>query len=149
MCGIFALLGHHKHNNDEGKTKLIMNSFNKGKKRGPETSTWIDSFDYNFSFGFHRLAINGLDPNSDQPINFENIKLICNGEIFNYQELYNELNINPKTNSDCEVIIHLYKNYGIEQTLQMLDGEFSFILFDSDKQVMYVCRDTYGIRPLN
>ena len=148
MCGIFALLGHHKNQINENKSKRIMNSFNKGKKRGPETSTWIDNYEYNFSFGFHRLAINGLDDNSDQPINIDNIKLICNGEIFNYQELYNELDIKPKTNSDCEVIIHLYKKYGIEQTLHMLDGEFSFILFDEQEQTMYACRDPYGIRPL-
>ena len=148
MCGIFALLGHHKEKYDEYKSKCIINAFNKGKNRGPETSTWIDNYDYNFSFGFHRLAINGLDNNSDQPINIDTIKLICNGEIFNYQQLYNELNIKPKTNSDCEVIIHLYKKYGIEQTLHMLDGEFSFILFDEEKQCMYACRDPYGIRPL-
>ena len=56
-----------------------------------------------------------------------------------------------KTNSDCEIIIHLYKKYGIEHTLQLLDGVFSFVLFDfenADCPKAYIARDTYGIRPL-
>ena len=59
--------------------------------------------------GFHRLAINGLNAESNQPIVIENISLICNGEIYNYRELYASIGINPTTQSDCEVIIHLYK----------------------------------------
>ena len=48
MCGIFALLGHHKNQINENKSKRIMKSFNKGKKRGPETSTWIDNYEYRY-----------------------------------------------------------------------------------------------------
>jgi asparagine synthase (glutamine-hydrolysing) len=62
------------------------------------------------------------------------------------------MNIQPKTDSDCEVIIHLYMKYGIEQCLQMLDGVFSFILCDSNinsnASKLYVARDPYGVRPL-
>jgi asparagine synthase (glutamine-hydrolysing) len=80
--------------------------------------------------------------------------LICNGEIYNYKELYKLMNVSPNTDSDCEVIIHLYLKYGIEQTLVMLDGVFAFILFDnrvkkSDlNSKVYVARDPYGVRPL-
>ena len=45
----------------------------------------------------------------------DDIVLICNGEIYNHKQLFNVMNINPNSNSDCEVIIHLYKKYGIEQ----------------------------------
>jgi asparagine synthase (glutamine-hydrolysing) len=62
------------------------------------------------------------------------------------------MNITPTTNSDCEVIIHLYIKYGFEQTLQMLDGVFSFILYDLSLHKKYselfVARDPYGVRPL-
>jgi asparagine synthase (glutamine-hydrolysing) len=63
------------------------------------------------------------------------------------------MNITPTTQSDCEVIIHLYKIYGIEQTLQMLDGVYAFVLFDSniiesEPCKIFVGRDPYGVRPL-
>ena len=74
--------------------------------------------------------------------------MICNGEIYNYNELYETLNVSPTTDSDCEVIIHMYKKYGISQTVQMLDGVFAFILVDTNTQQIFIARDTYGIRPL-
>ena len=60
----------------------------------------------------------------------------------------NALDIETKTNSDCEVIIHLYLKYGIDKTIQMLDGVFSFCLFDQLKRKLYVARDPFGVRPL-
>jgi asparagine synthase (glutamine-hydrolysing) len=103
-------------------------------------------------FGFHRLAINGLDDVSNQPIIIDEIALICNGEIYNYKKLYENMNVKPTTNSDCEVIIHLYKKYGIEHTLQMLDGVFSFVLIDyrisNPESKLYIARDPFGVRPL-
>ena len=82
----------------------------------------------------------------------DNVTLICNGEIYNYKELFNEMNIQPTTNSDCEVILHLYIHYGIKQTLMLLDGYFSFIIYDfrtskSEPQLV-VARDPFGVRPL-
>ena len=107
--------------------------------------------------GFHRLAINGLDNYSNQPIRIGDITLICNGEIYNYRELYDSLSIKPNTHSDCEIIIHLYLQFGIEYTLQKLDGVFAFILCDSRidsintdniESNIYIARDPYGVRPL-
>ena len=103
--------------------------------------------------GFHRLAINGLNSESNQPIEIENIVLICNGEIYNYRQLFKNIGVEPHTGSDCEIIIHLYLKFGIEQTLILLDGEFSFIMYDnritSDlNNKVFVARDPYGVRPL-
>jgi asparagine synthase (glutamine-hydrolysing) len=148
MCGIFAIL-----NNDDQllEQDFIMKQFNKGKGRGPENSTYKIAM-VKVNYGFHRLAINGLNANSNQPITIGNVVIICNGEIYNYKELYEEMKIIPTTDSDCEVIIHLYKRYGIEQTLQLLDGVFSFILTDyssyNENGKVYVARDPYGVRPL-
>ena len=58
------------------------------------------------------------------------------------------LGIPAKTGSDCEIIIHLYKKFGIEYTLNMLDGVFAFILLDKTANKIFVARDPYGIRPL-
>ena len=126
MCGIFSLL------NTRGFSPEFINTqFEKGKNRGPEYSK-LESFNHSdFFLGFHRLAINGLNEKSNQPLSINNVVLVCNGEIYNYKYLYELMGIKPETDSDCEVIIHLYTRYGIEQTLQMLDGVFAFVLYDS------------------
>jgi len=147
MCGIFTLL----NNQDIFTDKFVREQFLKGKSRGPEYST-LNNIMIKALFGFHRLAINGLNDYSNQPIIIDEIALICNGEIYNYRELYDIMKIPSVTDSDCEIIIHLYKQYGIEQTLQMIDGVFSFVLIDyrihNKSSKIYVARDPYGVRPL-
>ena len=150
MCGIFALINNRFTLTDKSKPS-IEDCFSKGSRRGPEHS-FKKNLPLNILLGFHRLAINGLDTISNQPITCNNVTLICNGEIYNYKELYALTNIVPTTESDCEVIIHLYIKYGIEYTLSLLDGVFAFILVDfssteSDPQII-VARDPYGVRPL-
>ena len=146
MCGIFCLL------NSKGDDKsVIRRQFDKCQNRGPEKSSLHFNEKMDVYLGFHRLAINGLDSVSNQPITIDNISLVCNGEIYNYKELFKMMGETPTTNSDCEVIIHLYKRYGIEQTLQMLDGVFGFVISDSrdtENKKIYVARDPYGVRPL-
>jgi asparagine synthase (glutamine-hydrolysing) len=147
MCGIFALLNHKNISPME-----INNEFMKGKKRGPEFSKLETNY-LKMVLGFHRLAINGLNSESNQPIVIDNIVLICNGEIYNYKSLYKYMGVTPVTGSDCEVIIYLYLKYGIEQTLTMLDGVFAFILYDNRimddlNNQIYVARDPLGVRPL-
>jgi len=144
MCGIFGLL---QFKNDIIDTNLISKNFMKGKSRGPENSK-LERINDNLIIGFHRLAINGLSDSSMQPIKTDNIILICNGEIYNYKQIISNLNYTPVTESDCEAIIPLYKKYGIKYTLQNLDGVFSFILFDLNKNMGYIARDPFGVRPL-
>ena len=91
MCGIFALLNQISSNPisyDE-----INCEFMKGSSRGPEFST-IENVSIDLKFGFHRLAINGLKKDSNQPLHHNNITLICNGEIYNYKELFKVLKLN-------------------------------------------------------
>lgn len=147
MCGIFALLNNYHFCLDD-----IKQQFMKGQNRGPEFSKLETSY-LKMILGFHRLAINGLNTESNQPLVINNIVLICNGEIYNFKEIYSLLDITPKTSSDCEAIIHLYLHFGIEQTLTMLDGVFSFVLFDNRitddlNNKIYIARDPFGVRPL-
>ena len=157
MCGIFALLNNESYNeyNDKYNStdiNLIKTQFMRGYQRGPEFSKLDTSYN-KMVLGFHRLAINGLNETSNQPLVIDDVVLVCNGEIYNYKDLYRSMDVEPVTGSDCEVIIHLYIKYGIEQTLIMLDGVFAFVLFDNriienlDNRV-YVARDPYGVRPL-
>jgi asparagine synthase (glutamine-hydrolysing) len=148
MCGITALFNAHCY-----KYEDIQKAFLKGKARGPEYSN--SSVFNNVFLGFHRLAINGLDEKSHQPLTLTSHKchLICNGEIYNWRKLKNVLKdeINYQSNSDCEIILHLYIKYGIEHTLQLLDGVFAFVLLDFEDPncpKAYIARDPYGVRPL-
>lgn len=145
MCGIFGLLINNKENIDYEKLKKY---FDYGKKRGPENSV-IKYVNDDIIFGFHRLAINGLNEISNQPIVDKNNKyiLICNGEIYNYKELYKNFNFDNITNSDCEIIIHMYNLLGLN-FINFLDGVFSFMLYDIDSDIVIIGRDPHGVRPL-
>uniref|UniRef100_A0A6C0HH41 asparagine synthase (glutamine-hydrolyzing) n=1 Tax=viral metagenome TaxID=1070528 RepID=A0A6C0HH41_9ZZZZ len=153
MCGIFSLLNYE----NKYSIEFISKQFKKGRARGPENSQ-LCKVSRKLMFGFHRLAINGLSNESSQPLIKGDIILICNGEIYNYKELYEMMDsptddpIIPSTQSDCEVILWLYEKYGIEHTLQLLDGVFAFVLLDQryniGEPLLYVARDPYGVRPL-
>ena len=140
MCGIFATI------NNNQKTITIEKEFMKGRDRGPEFSI-LKTYN-NITIGFHRLAINGLNQKSNQPFEIDNLVLVCNGEIYNFRELAIDNNITLKTDSDCEIILHLYRLYGLEYTLHLLDGVFAFIIYDKLKANFIVARDPYGVRPL-
>ena len=148
MCGIFCLLNNRCGIDDEDIDK----AFNKGQNRGPEQSELMRIPGFQITMGFHRLAINGISRHSGQPMTIDSCTLICNGEIYNYKELFKAIGVEPQTDSDCEIIIHLYKLYGIRHTLQLLDGVFAFVLYDCSDfnrdPVIHVARDPYGVRPL-
>jgi asparagine synthase (glutamine-hydrolysing) len=146
MCGITIYLS--KENQDDNKISAISH-------RGPDMTIihkfkW---FDYNLTLGFHRLAIIDIK-HGDQPFIYKDEKsdrkiyLLCNGEIYNYKFLIDRYNLDTK--SDCHVILDLYLDFGIEQTVKKLDGEFAFVLIDIEKDEIniYACRDRFGIRPL-
>jgi asparagine synthase (glutamine-hydrolysing) len=138
MCGIFAYIGN--------KIPDFHNVIMKHNKRGPETSI-IEEID-NITLGFHRLAINGLDTISNQPIHYGNIVIICNGEIYNSHELWEKMKLTPTTHSDCEVIAPMIEKFGIAYTVSALDGVFAFVAYNKSTKEVYVGRDPLGVRPL-
>lgn len=143
MCGIFGYLGK-KFTKEE-----LVDFLFKNKHRGPDNSKYI-SFDNNLFLGFNRLQINGIDDKSNQPFKINGYYLICNGEIYNFKELKEKYGFEEeyKTNSDCEIIIHMYKKFGITRTLNELDGVFAFMLYDKINNDIIVARDPIGIRSL-
>ena len=147
MCGIFGLL----NNKNSFDNDIIQSAFDKGNSRGPESSV-MKSYSDNIRLGFKRLAINGLNKLSGQPMTIDGITIVCNGEIYNFNELYEMMNIVPTSGSDCEVIIHMYKKFGFDYTLTMLDGVFAILLYDNGTGInhskLYVARDPFGVRPL-
>ena len=155
MCGIFAILNCYDQSIQNcvnmssaqvSVEKYLTENDMKSKNRGPDTSSRIVIDD--IYLGFHRLSINGLDERSDQPILLMDCVLICNGEIYNFKELFDIVETLPNTSSDCEVIIHLYRKFGIDYAIKMLDGCFAFVLYDKLSKQLFICRDHFGIRPL-
>ena len=144
MCGIFFI-----KKDENNSLNLIQEEFNKSKNRGgipPDDTRFLEIGEY--YMGFHRLSINGLDSTSNQPFSRNNIYVICNGEIYNYKELYSHIGIKQMTNSDCEIILDLYELYPVEYFINLLDGVFSFIIYDTRKNVIVTARDPFGVRPL-
>ena len=144
MCGIFAYFGEHI------PFSVLKENFDKIQKRGPDNSVIKRINDQHF-LGFHRLSINDVSEKGNQPLyhpDTRDLVLICNGEIYNHKQLTEENGYKTNSNSDCEVILHLYKEYGIEKTVKKLDGVFAFILYDGITNKIYAARDPFGVRPL-
>ena len=141
MCGIFAYLGKTYKLSD------LRKHFQKIQSRGPDNSV-IEFVDQQVCFGFHRLSINDVSTKGNQPLYKNNLILICNGEIYNHSQLIKDNNFKTFSNSDCEVILHLYQRFGIRDTINYLDGVFSFVLYDGDKDIIYAARDPFGVRPM-
>lgn len=104
-----------------------------------------------FGMSFRRLAIMDL-AGGDQPLYNEDrsIALVCNGEIYNYRELREELEEKGhvfRTRSDVEVLVHLYEEDGID-LLKRLNGQFAFAIYDRQNRRTFLARDHFGINPL-
>ena len=115
--------------------------------RGPD-DMGIKDVGNDVILGFSRLAINGNDGYAQQPFQMNGVTLVCNGEIFNHKELEEELCYQPKSGSDCEVLIPAYHRWGAIGMCEKLDAEFAFILYDKRKDRIVAARDPYGVRPL-
>jgi asparagine synthase (glutamine-hydrolysing) len=157
MCGIFAIFSSSLSESDLRRELIACSS--KLRHRGPDWSGYkvIEadperSVPLPHGIAHERLAI--MDPESgSQPLVSRDGSLIvaANGEIYNYKELYAELATpyQPKTGSDCEVILPLYEQYGPTVDLpRHLRGMFSFILYDRTQDQFVVARDHVGITPL-
>ena len=148
MCGICGFIKFTGNVAEEDRY-IVQKMNDKLIHRGPDEQN-IMLFD-KVALGFTRLSIIGLS-NGMQPISNEDnsVIVLCNGEIFNYIELKEELRQKGhtfKTESDVEVIVHLYEEYGIK-FINRMNGQFAFSLFDKKRNTMFCVRDQMGIIPL-
>lgn len=144
MCGFVGFCS--KNVKDRNVIKEMNNQI---IHRGPDSDGYY--FDKDVNFGFRRLSIIDLHEGS-QPILNEggDIAIIFNGEIYNYQELREDLvakGYKFKTHTDTEVILHGYEEYGEEGILAKLRGMFAFTIWDSKKEKLFGARDHFGIKP--
>ena len=146
MCGIVCALDLKQDSNFLRSQVLEMSK--KVRHRGPDWSGIYCS--KNALLAHERLAI--VDPSSgNQPIfsKDKSLVLAANGEIYNHRILKENLSIdyNFQTNSDCEIILALYKEKGVD-FLDDLNGIFGFVLYDEKTDEYFIARDHMGIIPL-
>lgn len=141
MCSIMGYCGKGA---DLSKFK---EGFERTISRGPDASKIIDtSQGY---LGFHRLSIMGLNDAGMQPFQLDKNYVVCNGEIYGFEKIKEKLSgkYTFKSESDCEILLPMYKEYGCGM-FKMLDAEFACIIYDGDKGKYIAARDPIGIRPL-
>ena len=145
MCGIVGFYGAAQSVDPKAMEKAC----DLLQHRGPDHhDVWQHQ---TVSLGHTRLSIIDLE-GGDQPLTADdgNLVLVANGEIYNYVELTVELKQKGhvfKTQSDCEVILHAYREYG-DSFITRINGMFSFALFDCRAERLILARDRLGIKPL-
>tara|TARA_B100000609_G_C17216967_1_gene437269 strand:- start:1627 stop:3480 length:1854 start_codon:yes stop_codon:yes gene_type:complete len=148
MCGV---LGAVSNKIDKS---LFDKSLESLSHRGPDdrNSKIINFLGTNFFLGHTRLSIIDLSQNGSQPMSSDedDFEIIFNGEIYNYEELRLRLEQNGHTfnsNSDTEVLLKSWKEWG-QESLNKFVGMFAFCIFDKKRQMFFLARDQFGIKPL-
>ena len=143
MCGIVGVISNKNIRNCDWPHKMIKSL----KHRGPDSDgCYIDK---NIFLGHVRLSILDLSSLGSQPMHYENLVLVYNGEIYNYLELKEKLiGVKFNGNSDTEVLIKYCYHFGVERFLNDSNGMFAFALFDKSSNKLFLCRDRAGEKPL-
>lgn len=142
MCSIIGYCG------PVADMAALQAGFARTKSRGPDDSRTVQAGEG--LLGFHRLAIMGLTPQGMQPFVLDGSYAVCNGELYGFEKLKQELTEKGYTfhsGSDCEILLPLYREYGVDM-FAMLDAEFACILYDGRTDEFIAARDPIGIRPL-
>ena len=122
--------------------------FQRTVSRGPDDSRVLRAGEG--LLGFHRLSIMGLTSAGMQPFELDGSLVVCNGEIYDFEKLRQELvqkGYAFRSGSDCEILLPLYREYGVDM-FAMLDAEFVCVLYDGKTDSFIAARDPIGIRPL-
>ena len=126
----------------------IWEYFDRTLSRGPDMSKIMDTG--SGWLCFHRLAIMGLTEAGMQPFELDGDMVVCNGELYGFRPLKRQLTEKGyefKSGSDCEIILPLYREYGLSMFAK-LDAEFAMIIYDHKTDSLIAARDPIGIRPL-
>ena len=146
MCGIAGII---KKNNEKVEKSEINKMLKSIKHRGPDgENIYLDD---NIGFGHVLLKIQDISDASIQPYEYNDLVLCYNGEIYNYKELREELiskNYSFDTDGDTEVLIKLLNEYGLDKTLDLIEGCFAFSIYNKKTKTTYIVRDRFGIKPL-
>ena len=142
MCSIMGYTGK------DIAMKAFMEGFDKTASRGPDMSRVMET--KSGILAFHRLAIMDLEETGMQPFQMDADYAVCNGELYGFRPLKEALErkgYSFQSDSDCEIILPLYREYGTDM-FDLLDAEFAMIIYDGSKDEYIAARDPIGIRPL-
>lgn len=147
MCGISGFIDFN-NNSSEATLKSITDTLT---HRGPDAFGYkiFQENSYSIGLGHRRLSIIDLTGSADQPMQFNQFWITFNGEIYNFKEIKNELlllNHSFVSNSDTEVILHAYKQWGVNCANKFI-GMFAFVIYDSERKEIICFRDRAGVKP--
>ena len=140
MCGIVGF-------NFKNKDKII-SMLNSIRYRGPDDEGIFEN--HNCTLGHVRLSILDLSPRGRQPMTYDNLTIVFNGEVYNFKEIRKELEglgYTFNSDTDTEVVLKAFHKWGIN-CLHKFRGMFAFAVYDSKKQKIYLVRDRVGVKPL-
>jgi asparagine synthase (glutamine-hydrolysing) len=146
MCGICGIFNYSK----QVDRSVLQRMTDRLIHRGPD---FQDIYTYNnCGLGHTRLSIIDLSPSGHQPMSDRDKRfyIVFNGEIYNFQALRDNLKkqgVQFKSKTDTEIILYLYKKYGIS-CLQQLSGMFALAIWDKWEQSLFLARDRMGKKPL-
>jgi asparagine synthase (glutamine-hydrolysing) len=147
MCGIAGFVDFKKQTAEDTLALMACAV----EHRGPDGQGVFccDTANARVGLGHRRLSIIDLSSAANQPMHYDNLHLIFNGEIYNYEEIRNELIRKGHrfvTHSDSEVILHSWREWG-EAAIQQWHGMFAIALFDEKSNELICIRDRAGVKP--
>jgi len=151
MCGICGIIDYKQ--NTVINNELIQRMCTAMNHRGPDGGgIFIDKNDISVGLGHRRLSIIDLSPAGQQPMSNEDKKIwiVFNGEVYNFRDLREDLYRKGhifKSNTDTEVVLHLYEEYS-KECVKFLRGMFAFAIWDAKKNTLLLARDRLGKKPL-
>jgi len=149
MCGIAGFIDFKKETSQNVLTAMT----DMLTHRGPDDSGYeiYDSQKASIGFGHRRLSIIDLSEHGHQPMHFGDWSIVFNGEIYNFEEIRQELEkdfaVTFSSHSDTEVIIQAFDKWGIS-CVSKLNGMFAFVIFNKKTNIVYGVRDRAGVKPL-
>ena len=150
MCGFAGFTGL-----TDRREYIIKKMADRIIHRGPDSDGYHisgETDDNAIALGFRRLSIIDLEDGSQPMYNEDGtVVIVYNGEVYNFMELRDELISKGhvfKTRCDTEVLVHGYEEWG-ESLASKLRGMFSFVIWDSVKNMIYGARDPFGIKPFS
>ncbi len=148
MCGISGFIDFKKTSGID----ILQSMTDTLHHRGPDGSgiELLENSHAQVGFGHRRLSIIDLSEHGKQPMQFEHLWICFNGEVYNYAEIKKELTELGHSftgNSDTEVIIHSYAQWG-EKCIDRFIGMFAFVIYDTQNNTVYCVRDRAGVKPL-
>ncbi len=149
MCGIAGFCDFSKKSDNQ----TLINMTDVLHHRGPDDSgySFYENEFAHIGLGHRRLSILDLSAHGHQPMRYEHLEIVFNGEVYNFAEIAKELEgfgYIFESHSDTEVILKAYHHWGIKAVDKFI-GMFAIVIYDKEVQKLIFIRDRAGVKPLN